>query len=830
MGQGLLVQKWKTNISIYLYVLICFVDRRLLVVSIAGMKGSIPLTHMLGFPRIGEKRELKKAVEGYWQKQLTQGELERVAQDLRRRHWLVQQQAGIGLIPSNDFSFYDQMLDLTCLVGNVPPRFGWSGGQVDLDTYFQIARGVRGGTDENTGGCGCSACETSAAACEMTKWFDTNYHYIVPEFRADTQFRLSSAKVFDEFSEALALGIKTKPVLIGPVTYLTLGKVHDAEHPHFNRFELLERLLPVYVEVLRRLESLGAEWVQLDEPIFSLDLTGEQRIAMAAAYAALAAAAPKLRLLAANYFGGLRENLPDFLRLPVQALHVDLVRAPDELDAILGEFPPDKFLSLGLVDGRNIWRADLAAAFVKLEKAAAALGPGRLLVAPSCSLLHTPVTLRHETKPDAEFKSWLAFAEEKITEVVALRDLLEGGASAREALAASRTALASRAASPRIHNAAVKQRVARVVPGDLQRAAPFPQRQAAQRAKLRLPLFPTTTIGSFPQTDEVRATRARWRKGSLSTADYERFLEAAIADAVKFQDEIGLDMPVHGEFERNDMVEYFGEQLDGFAFTENGWVQSYGTRCVKPPVIYGDVARPKPMTVRWSAYAQSLTRRPMKGMLTGPVTVLQWSFVRDDQPRRDTAWQIALALRDEVLDLERAGLAAIQIDEPALREGLPLRQADRAEYLIWAVGAFRLCAGGVRPDTQIHTHMCYAEFNDIIQAIADLDADVITIETSRSGMELLEAFETFRYPNEIGPGVYDIHSPRVPAVAEMEQLLEKALRVLPPENIWVNPDCGLKTRGWAEVKPALRHMVEAARRLRGRFAAENKAGVSAQTE
>jgi 5-methyltetrahydropteroyltriglutamate--homocysteine methyltransferase len=789
------------------------------------MKGSIPLTHTLGFPRIGEKRELKKAVEAYWQKQLSRGELECVAQELRRRHWLVQQQAGIGLIPSNDFSFYDQMLDLTCLVGNVPPRFGWGGRggvQVDLDTYFQIARGVRGGADETPGGCGCSACQIPAAASDMTKWFDTNYHYIVPEFRADTQFRLSSAKIFDEFSEALALGLKTKPVLIGPVTYLTLGKVHDAQHPQFNRFELLERLLPVYVEVLRRLEALGAEWVQLDEPVFSLDLTGEQRSALATAYATLAAAAPKLRLLVANYFGGLHENLADFLRLPVHALHVDLVRAPDELDAILREFPRDKSLSVGLVDGRNIWRADLAAALAKLERAAAALGPGRLLVAPSCSLLHTPVTLRPESKLDTEFKGWLAFAEEKLAEVVALRDLLGGGTPAREALADSRAALASRAASARIHNAAVKQRVARVAPGDLERAAPFPQRQAAQRAKLRLPLFPTTTIGSFPQTDEVRSARARWRKGGLSAADYEKFIEAAVADAVKFQEEAGLDLPVHGEFERNDMVEYFGEQLHGFAFTENGWVQSYGTRCVKPPVIYGDVARPRPMTVRWSAYAQSLTPRPMKGMLTGPVTVLQWSFVRDDQPRRDTAWQIALALRDEVLDLERAGLAAIQIDEPALREGLPLRQADRAAYLAWAVGAFRLCAGGVRNDTQIHTHMCYAEFNDIIQAIADLDADVITIEASRSGMELLEAFETFHYPNEIGPGVYDIHSPRVPGAAEMEQLLEKALRVLPPGNIWVNPDCGLKTRGWAEVKPALRNMVEAARRLRARYAVKDK--------
>jgi 5-methyltetrahydropteroyltriglutamate--homocysteine methyltransferase len=530
---------------------------------------SAPLTHTSGFPRIGEKRELKKAVEAYWRRQLTIDGLERAAQELRRRHWLVQKQAGIDLVPSNDFSFYDQMLDLTCLVGNVPPRFGWSGESVDLNTYFQLARGVRGGADEYEGGCSCGDCQMPAAACEMTKWFDTNYHYIVPEFRSDTRFRLSSAKIFDEFSEALALGIKTKPVLIGPVTYLALGKVHDRDHPHFNRLELLDRLLPVYVEVLQRLEGLGADWVQLDEPIFSLDLTGEQRTALATAYATLSAAAPKLRLLVANYFGGLRENRADFLRLPVHALHVDLVRAPEELDAILREFPQDKCLSVGLVDGRNIWRVDLGIALDKLKKAAGALGPSRLLVAPSCSLLHVPVTLRQETKLDDEFKGWLAFSEEKLAEVVALRDLLADKTPAREALAGSRSALASRAASARIHNLVVKRRVARVTPDDLQRSAPFPQRQAAQRAKLRLPLFPTTTIGSFPQTEEVRAERARWRKGSVNTADYERFIESAIADAVKFQEEIGLDMPVHGEFERNDMVEYFGEQLDGFAFTEN---------------------------------------------------------------------------------------------------------------------------------------------------------------------------------------------------------------------------------------------------------------------
>lgn len=770
-----------------------------------------PLTHTLGFPRIGEKRELKRAVEAYWKGRLPREELESIAGSLRRQNWLTQRRAGIDLIPSNDFSFYDQVLDTTCLVGNVPPRFGWQGGEVDLDTRFAIARGVRPGADPH-GSCG--DCQPAATfASEMTKWFDTNYHYIVPEFQAGTQFRLAAAKVFDDFAEALALGIKTKPVLLGPVTYLTLGKVQDSRNPRFNRFELLERLLPVYIEVLQKLASLGAEWVQIDEPVYALDLEPEQRIALTASYATLASAAPKLKLLVASYFGGLRDNSRDFLGLPVHALHVDLVRAPEEFDALIRELPGDKLLSLGVVDGRNIWRNDFAASLPLLEKAAAVFGPERLLIAPSCSLAHVPVTLRNETRLDSEVKSWLAFAEEKLIEVVALRDLI-AGAGVPGALAANQAAIQGRRASFRIHRSAVKERAAGISASDLRRASPFPERQKRQRARLRLPRFPTTTIGSFPQTDAVRAARAKWKKGELAAAEYERFLEGETTACVRFQEEIGLDMLVHGEFERNDMVEYFGEQLDGFAFTENGWVQSYGSRCVKPPIIYGDVARPSAMTVRWTAFAQSLTPRPMKGMLTGPITVLQWSFVRNDQPRRDTAFQIALALRDEAADLEKAGIVAIQIDEPAIREGLPLRRRDRKDYLEWAVDAFRLSAAGVRDDTQIHTHMCYAEFNDIIEAVAALDADVITIETSRSNMELLEAFVGFKYPNEIGPGVYDIHSPRVPEVGEMQGLLAKAAEVLPVENLWVNPDCGLKTRGWPEVKLALANMVEVARRLR----------------
>jgi 5-methyltetrahydropteroyltriglutamate--homocysteine methyltransferase len=782
------------------------------------MKSTFPLTHTLGYPRIGERRELKKATEAYWAGTLPAAELEAAGRALRKQHWLTQQAAGIDLIPSNDFSFYDQVLDLSCLVGNIPPRFGWKGGEVDLDTRFAIARGVspqQAAVHSGETGCGCAACAPTAVtfASEMTKWFDTNYHYIVPEFSAGTQFKLSATKAFDEFSEALALGIRTKPVLIGPVTYLQVGKVQDDAHPQFNRFELLSRLLPVYSEILQKLAALGAEWVQLDEPIFALDLTSAERALLTSAYATLAAAVPQVKLLVANYFGGLGDNLATFLALPVAAVHVDLVRAPAELGSILGKLDGQKLLSLGVVDGRNIWRGDFAAILPLLARAFAQFGPERFLVAPSCSLQHVPVTLRHEAKLDDEFKSWLACAEEKLAEVVALRDLAIGRPRPAD-LASNQAAALSRRRSPRIHRPAVKQRASQVAPEQFHRLSPFPLRQAQQRRRLPLPLFPTTTIGSFPQTDAVRSARARWKKGELDLAGYEAFLEAETRACVRYQEEAGIDLLVHGEFERNDMVEYFGEQLEGFAFTENGWVQSYGSRYVKPPIIYGDVARPKPMTVRWSVFAQSLTVRPMKGMLTGPVTVLQWSFVRNDQPRRDTTFQIALALRDEVRDLEAAGIAAIQIDEPAIREGLPLRRADWAEYLDWAVKAFRLSAAGVRDETQIHTHMCYAEFNDIIEAIAALDADVITIETSRSNMELLGAFVKFKYPNEIGPGVYDIHSPRVPEIAEMTALLRQAAAVLPPAHLWVNPDCGLKTRRWAEVKPALANLVAAARELR----------------
>jgi len=713
------------------------------------------------------------------------------------------------------------MLDMTCLLGNVPPRFQWKGGQADVDVAFTIARGTQAGASlVEEGGAtpaeeekDCPTGNVSTFASEMTKWFDTNYHYIVPEFHAGTRFALSSSKVFDEFAEAKALGINAKPVLIGPVTYLSLGKVQDSRNPDFDPFTLLDQLVGVYEEIICKLAAQGAQWIQIDEPVFALDLTDTQRAAFRTAYDRLAKAKGSARLMVATYFGGLRDNLGDYLSLPVDALHFDFVRGAEDLEAVLASFPKDKILSAGIVEGRNVWKNDYEASLAVLRRAEAAVGAERLWIAPSCSLLHVPITLQHETKLDAELKSWLAFADEKLAEVNDLRQLLTG-AGAEEALLANRAAVAARKASKRIHNDAVAARLATVSERDFSRASPFPVRQQLQAEKLRLPEFPTTTIGSFPQTKEVREARARWKRGALSDAEYDRFVKEQIARCVAFQDEIGLDVLVHGEFERNDMVEYFGEQLEGFAFTSHGWVQSYGSRYVKPPVIFGDVSRPKPMTVYWSQYAQSLTKRPVKGMLTGPVTMLQWSFVRDDQPRSLTAFQIALAIRDEVLDLEKAGIAAIQIDEPAFREGLPLRRSDWAQYLDWAVKAFRLSSSGVRDETQIHTHMCYSEFNDIMPAIAELDADVITIETSRSNMELLEAFVDFRYPNEIGPGVYDIHSPRVPTTAEMLNLMRKAEAVLPRRNLWVNPDCGLKTRQWQEVAPALKNMVAAAEALR----------------
>lgn len=743
----------------------------------------------LGFPRIGANRELKRAVESYWQKKITASELRQVGETLRAKHWQLQHEAGLDHIPCNDFSLYDQMLDMTALLGCVPARYNWTGEKVDLDTYFAMARG-----------------NADAPAMEMTKWFDTNYHYIVPEFDAHTTFRVAATKLFDEVTEARAEGFFARPVLIGPLTYLMKGKARGID-----ALELLPKLIPVYVEILQKLAREGVLWVQIDEPVLTLDLSDKQRAAFQTAYTALAQAGHDLEILVAPYFEGLHDNLDLALSLPVHALHLDCVRAPDQLMTALIKWPAEKILSLGVVDGRNIWKNDLSNSRQMIDAAIGKLGADRVWVAPSCSLLHSPVDLGVETKLDDELKSWMAFATQKIDEIVALKN---GRAHAEAAFAASDAAARSRATSPRIHNAAVKDRVARIAPAMLNRASAFPARQKAQRAKYNLPAFPTTTIGSFPQTSTIRETRANFKAGKIDQAGYDAQMKQEIAHVVAFQEKTGLDVLVHGEAERNDMVEYFGELMSGFAFTLNGWVQSYGSRCVKPPIIFGDVARPAPMTVGWSTYAQSLTPKPMKGMLTGPITILQWSFVRNDQPRSVTCQQIALGLRDEVQNLEKSGITIIQIDEPALREGLPLRRSDAPAYLRWAVDCFRLAASGVSDTTQIHTHMCYAEFNDIIESIGEMDADVISIETSRSHMDLLDAFVNYKYPNEIGPGVWDIHAPRVPDVAEMVALLEKARTVLNPDQIWVNPDCGLKTRNWAEVEPALMNMVAAARQMR----------------
>jgi len=761
----------------------------------------MPVAHNLGFPPLGAGRELKRATESYWSGKVARDALLKTGAELRARHWRLQQAAGLDLVPSNDFSYYDRMLDTCTLVGAVPKRYGWVGGPVDLDTYFAMARGAQQGGRDVT-------------AMEMTKWFDTNYHYIVPEFEPAQAFRLSSSKPVDEFQEAKALGIHTKPVLIGPVTFLLLGKARTAR---FDRLSLLDALLPVYAEALSRLGAAGATWVQLDEPCLALDRTPAERAAFVRAYRFLAERVPKVKLLVATYFAGLDDNVPTALELPVAGLHVDATRAPGQLDAFLRTWPAGggregKILSLGVIDGRNIWKADLSAALHQLEEALERAGAAQVWVAPSCSLLHVPIDLELEKRLDAELRGWLAFAKQKLAEVVILtRALRDGRDSVAAELDGNARALATRRQSRRTHDPAVRQRVRGATERDMRRASPYVERRKKQ---LRLPLFPTTTIGSFPQTAEVRAARRKLHEGTLSTADYEAFIADQITRTLKLQEELGLDLLVHGEFERNDMVEYFGEQLHGFAFTEHGWVQSYGTRYVKPPIIYGDVSRPRPMTVRWSTFAQSKTARPVKGMLTGPVTILQWSFVRDDQPRAETAKQLALAIRDEVKDLEAAGIRVIQIDEPALREGMPLRRAEWPGYLEWAVNAFRLATAVVSDATQIHTHMCYSEFNDVLRVIEKMDADVISIENARSGSELLEGFKEYKYPNEIGPGVYDIHSPRVPSTPEIVQALKRMREVLDDRQIWVNPDCGLKTRGWEETLSSLRNLVQAARQLR----------------
>ncbi|VWD57623.1 5-methyltetrahydropteroyltriglutamate--homocysteine methyltransferase [Burkholderia lata] len=757
-------------------------------------------THNLGFPRIGAKRELKFGLERYWKGESSRDELKALGAELRQRHW--NDQRDLDLVPIGDFAFYDQVLDMSFTLGNLPKRVQGFHGDV-LDNYFRVARGRSAQSAEEH-----AACCGGVAAGEMTKWFDTNYHYIVPEFHADTNFSLDPSRLLQQLAEALAQGLAAKPVILGPVTYLWLGKAKDDS----DRLALLPKLLPVYGALLDTLTAQGVEWVQIDEPILVTELDAEWQQAFKTAYAVLETR--RIKVLLATYFGQLQDNLALASSLPVDGLHVDAINARGEVDALVRELPAERVLSVGAINGRNIWKTDLNATLDWLEPLAKQLGE-RLWLAPSCSLLHVPVDLASEDKLDAEIRSWLAFALQKLDELKVLATALnEGRDKVADALAANAAAIHSRRNSPRVNNPAVKAAIARIDAQLGNRVSPYTQRAPKQSARLNLPAFPTTTIGSFPQTGAIRQARSQFKAGSLDEAGYRAAMQAEIERSVREQESLELDVLVHGEAERNDMVEYFGEQLDGYAFSQFGWVQSYGSRCVKPPILFGDISRPTAMTVEWITYAQSLTNKPMKGMLTGPVTILNWSFVRDDQPRSVSCYQLALAIREEVLDLEKAGVRVIQIDEAALREGLPLRRAQWGEYLKWAVESFRITANGVQDDTQIHTHMCYSEFNDIIASIADMDADVITIETSRSDMELLDAFDNFKYPNEIGPGVYDIHSPNIPTQEHIVGLMKKAAERIPAERLWVNPDCGLKTRQWAEVIPALTNMVAAAKTLR----------------
>jgi 5-methyltetrahydropteroyltriglutamate--homocysteine methyltransferase len=757
-------------------------------------------THNLGFPRIGARRELKFALESYWKGQSSREALQSVGAELRARHW--RDQAALDLAPVGDFAFYDQVLDMSFTLGNLPARVRDFHGDA-LDNYFRVARGrsAAGAPDQ-------AACCGGVAAGEMTKWFDTNYHYIVPEFDAGTCFTLDAGRLLSQLAEARGLGVKAKPVIIGPVTYLALGKAKDGA----DRLLLLPRLLAVYSELLAALAAAGAEWVQIDEPILATELDAPWRQAFHTAYESLGTGGVKLLL--ATYFGQLQENLALVAGLPVQGVHLDAINARDEVDALIETSPADRIISLGVVNGRNIWKTDLTATLDWLEPRAKTLGE-RLWIAPSCSLLHVPVDLESEHKMDAEIRSWLAFAVQKLAEINVLATALSHGRVAVAAeLAANHAAIDARCHSTRVNNPAVKAAVAAITPQLGRRQSPFADRAALQAAILNLPLFPTTTIGSFPQTKDIRLARSAFKAGTIDETAYNEAMQREIEHCVRAQEALGLDVLVHGEAERNDMVEYFGEQLDGYAFSQSGWVQSYGSRCVKPPILFGDISRPKPMTVAWIAFAAALTAKPMKGMLTGPVTILNWSFVRDDQPRSVSCYQLALAIREEVIDLEQAGVRIIQIDEAALREGLPLRKTQWQAYLDWAIDSFRITANGVRDETQIHTHMCYSEFNDIIAAIAEMDADVITIETSRSDMELLDVFDSFNYPYQIGPGVYDIHSPNIPDEAHIVTLMRQAAARIPAERLWVNPDCGLKTRQWNEVIPALTNMVSAARILR----------------
>ncbi|XP_054818120.1 5-methyltetrahydropteroyltriglutamate--homocysteine methyltransferase [Prosopis cineraria] len=760
-------------------------------------------SHIVGYPRMGPKRELKFALESFWDGKSSAEDLKKVAADLRASIWKQMADAGIKYIPSNTFSFYDQVLDATALLGAVPPRYGWTGGEIGFDTYFSMARG-----------------NASVPAMEMTKWFDTNYHFIVPELGPDVNFSYASHKAVDEYKEAKALGVDTVPVLIGPVSYLLLSKPAKGVEKTFSLLSLLPKILAIYKEVIADLKAAGASWIQFDEPTLVLDLDPHKLQAFSEAYSELESSLSGLNVLIETYFADIPADAYKTLTSlkGVTAYGLDLVRGTQTLNLIKAGFPSGKYLFAGVVDGRNIWANDLAASLSLLHDLEGIVGKDKLVVSTSCSLLHTAVDLVNETKLDDEIKSWLAFAAQKIVEVNALAKALSGGKD-EAFFSANAAALASRKSSPRVTNEAVQKAVASLKGSEHRRATNVSARLDAQQKKLNLPILPTTTIGSFPQTVELRRVRREYKANKISEEEYVKFIREEIRKVVELQEELDIDVLVHGEPERNDMVEYFGEQLAGFAFTVNGWVQSYGSRCVKPPIIYGDVSRPKAMTVVWSSMAQSMTKRPMKGMLTGPVTILNWSFVRNDQPRSETTYQIALAIKEEVEDLEKAGISVIQIDEAALREGLPLRKSEQAHYLDWAVHSFRITNVGVKDTTQIHTHMCYSHFNDIIHSIIDMDADVITIENSRSDEKLLSVFrEGVKYGAGIGPGVYDIHSPRIPPTEEIADRINKMLAVLEKNILWVNPDCGLKTRKYAEVKPALTNMVVAAKVIRNELA------------
>ena len=744
----------------------------------------------IGYPRIGPKRELKVALENFWKSDISEAELQTVAKDLRRKNWQTQKENGVDLISSNDFSFYDQVLDTICLLGAIPKRYKWDGKEVSLKTYFAMARGSQ-------------TSELDVPALEMTKWFDTNYHYLVPELSKDQSFKLSTNKPFEEFNEAKKYGFNTKPIILGPLSFLLLAKGLDG----FKTINLLDKILPVYKEIIKKLSELGADWIQIDEPILVKDLDSQVVSQIKNTLNELKKSSGSSKILVATYFEDLNDEVKnEIFESDIDAVHLDLVRGNRNKSYVKNS---KKQLSLGLIDGRNVWKADLKEKieFIKNNTS------GDIIIASSCPLLHTPYDLDLEQKVPQEIKRWLSFSKQKLQELNIIKNFINNNTHQTE-LKKNTDDVQDRKTSKLIHDNAVKDRIKIINKSITDRKSSYTLRAKVQKDIFSLPKYPTTTIGSFPQTSDVRQARAKFKRGEIDEKSYDKFLEEKTIDAIRKQEKIGLDVIVHGEFERNDMVEYFGEQLKGFTFTSSGFVQSYGSRCVKPPIIYGNVSRPKPMTVRWSKFAQDQTKQIVKGMLTGPITILQWSFVRDDQPRKNTAQEIAFAIRDEVQDLEKNGIRMIQIDEPALREGLPLKKKDWKEYLEWSVDCFKISSGVVKDETQIHTHMCYAEFEDIINSIAALDADVISIETSRSRMELLTTFEKFKYPNEVGPGVYDIHSPRVPTKDEMKELIKKASKLIDSKRVWVNPDCGLKTRGWTETTAALEKMVEAAKELR----------------